>query len=140
MRKVVTTVLTGLLASFLSVCGAMSAEITSLRGDVGLTDESKMFASKKQRKMEGGFDRAWKLQPPTIPHSVEKDRITLKENTCMRCHSEANYEKEKAPKIGDSHYVDRDGKELPTFSKRRYFCDQCHVPQKDAAPLVENTF
>ena len=25
-------------------------------------------------------------------------------------------------------------------SARRYFCTQCHVPQADAQPLVENTF
>ncbi|BAN97353.1 hypothetical protein E05_25870 [Plautia stali symbiont] len=27
-----------------------------------------------------------------------------------------------------------------TVSPRRYFCLQCHVPQTDAKPVVENTF
>ena len=26
------------------------------------------------------------------------------------------------------------------MSPRRYFCNQCHVPQSDAKPLVGNTF
>ncbi|MCB1961304.1 MAG: nitrate reductase cytochrome c-type subunit, partial [Rhodocyclaceae bacterium] len=29
---------------------------------------------------------------------------------------------------------------LSNISPRRYFCNQCHVPQFDAKPLVENTF
>jgi cytochrome c-type protein NapB len=35
---------------------------------------------------------------------------------------------------------DRDGEELSSVSPRRYFCNQCHVPQSDAKPLVGNTF
>ena len=42
--------------------------------------------------------------------------------------------------VAKSHYLDRDGKELPSISTRRYFCLQCHVPQFDAEPLVQNTF
>ena len=90
--------------------------------------------------MEGGFDRSWELQPPSIPHSIEKDRISLQENTCMTCHSKENFEKEKAPEIAESHYVARDGSTLDKPSSRRYFCNQCHTPQADLAPLVENTF
>ena len=47
--------------------------------------------------------------------------------------------KEKAPKVGDSHYITRDGKTQDTISMRRYFCSQCHVPQVKSEPLVENT-
>ena len=58
----------------------------------------------------------------------------------MRCHSAANHEKEKAPAISKTHYVTRDKKVLDKLSSRRYFCNQCHVPQADIKPLVENTF
>ena len=36
--------------------------------------------------------------------------------------------------------LDRDGKELPNISARRYFCLQCHIPQYDATPLVGNSY
>lgn len=42
--------------------------------------------------------------------------------------------------MAKSHYLDRDGKELPNISTQRYFCLQCHVPQYDAPPLVGNSF
>jgi cytochrome c-type protein NapB len=36
--------------------------------------------------------------------------------------------------------MDSDGNVLSNVAPRRYFCLQCHVPQTDAAPIVENTF
>ena len=36
--------------------------------------------------------------------------------------------------------MNRDGNFLAEISPRRYFCNQCHVTQVDAEPLVENTF
>lgn len=85
--------------------------------------------------------RTFTSQPPVIPHAVENfDEITLEENQCLTCHSAANYQKKKAPKIGDSHFRDREGKVLPEASAARHNCVQCHVPQVDAPPLVENDF
>lgn len=85
--------------------------------------------------------RTFNSQPPVIPHAVENfDEITLEENQCLTCHSTANYQKKKAPKIGDSHFRDREGKVLPETSALRHNCVQCHVPQVDAPPLVENDF
>lgn len=75
-----------------------------------------------------------------IPHKIDKDTINLKTNTCMKCHSEKTYLQKKAPKAGDSHYVSRDGKVLETISSRRYFCNQCHAPQLNAEPIVNNEF
>ena len=42
--------------------------------------------------------------------------------------------------ISVTHYMDRDGNFLADVSPRRYFCNQCHVEQTDARPLVENQF
>ncbi|MFQ5643480.1 MAG: nitrate reductase cytochrome c-type subunit [Thiogranum sp.] len=139
MKKLLMMTLAGLFL-FGTFSTAVPADTESLRGARDMDKLSPMFAKKKQLKQEGGFERSWKTAPPGIPHSIEKDRINLKENTCLKCHSAANYKKEKAPKLGDSHFLTRDGKELDKASKRRYFCNQCHVPQVDAAPLVENTF
>ncbi len=119
---------------------AYSNDITSLRGSNELDKGALEIEKKKQMKKQGGFDRAWKLQPPTIPHDIDKDEISLKGNTCMKCHSKQNFEKEKAPEIAESHYINRNGKVLEKPSTRRWFCNQCHVPQVEAKPLVDNTF
>ncbi len=42
--------------------------------------------------------------------------------------------------ISVTHFQNRDGNFLAELSPRRYFCLQCHVPQAELKPLVENTF
>jgi len=128
-----------LLQAPLAISGD-ATKVSSLRGNNALDAEAKPIAKKKQLKSGDGIERNWELQPPSIPHDISKDRITLKGNTCMKCHSEANHEKEKAPAVSKSHYVTRDMKVLNKLSSRRYFCNQCHAPQADVDPLVENTF
>ena len=119
---------------------AVSGSVVSLRGDQGIDAMSKKPERTKVMAVEGGIERSFEKQPPMVPHKVDKYRIDLRNNGCMKCHSEKTYEREKAPKIGDSHYVTRDGKTQDTLSSRRYFCNQCHAPQMNAEPLVQNTF
>jgi len=42
--------------------------------------------------------------------------------------------------ISITHFMDRDGQFLATISPRRYFCEQCHVPQHVVKAPVPNTF
>ncbi len=85
--------------------------------------------------------RTFRDQPPVISHALENfDEISLEENQCLTCHGADTYKQKKAPKVGDSHFVDRDGKMLPAASAARHNCTQCHVPQVDAPPLVGNDF
>ncbi|CAG1000019.1 partial cytochrome c-type protein NapB, partial [Rhodocyclaceae bacterium] len=85
--------------------------------------------------------RTYAEQPPVIPHALDNfDDINLEENQCMSCHSPAKYQEKKAPKVGDSHFLDRNGNKLADVSMLRHNCTQCHVPQVDAPPLVENRF
>ena len=119
---------------------AIGDDVVSLRGANDLAKEAKMFDKKKVVSQEGGFKRAWKLQPPSIPHSIEKDRINLEENTCLSCHSPETYKEKKAVKIGDSHFIAADGSKSDKVNGRRYFCIQCHAPLNNATPLVKNTF
>ncbi len=42
--------------------------------------------------------------------------------------------------ISVTHFMDREGQVLSSVTPRRYFCNQCHVPQLDAKPLVGNDF
>ncbi len=86
------------------------------------------------------LERAYRQQPPLVPHTVEKYEIDLKVNQCLRCHEWPYSDQEKAPKISDLHYIDRNGVRQDTVNGNRYVCTQCHVPQVDAKPLVENKF
>lgn len=139
MRKTFIAMVTGLCVA-VAATSVVAANVASLRGDKSGDMASEMFDKKRVVTKEGGFARSWKLQPPSIPHKISKERINLQENTCMRCHSEEAYKKEKAPKVGDTHFLDMDGKKLEKLSARRYFCVQCHTTQVDAKPLVENVF
>lgn len=95
---------------------------------------------RKQSTPDGGFDRAYRQQPPLIPHKVAGYQITTTNNKCMECHDWPGHIKAKAPKVSETHYVDRQGARLDEIAGTRYFCQQCHVPQVDAPPLVENSF
>ena len=117
-----------------------TVKVFSLRGDLALDKEANPIKKMKQVKVDGGIEKNWELQPPSIPHDISKETITLKGNTCIRCHSKENHEKEKAPAVAESHYKTRDGKTLKKVSSRRWFCTQCHTAQADTKPLVENTF
>jgi cytochrome c-type protein NapB len=110
------------------------------RKDLALDAGSAPTERRKVEVVQGGITRSYKEQPPMIPHAIEKYEISLRINGCLKCHSEETYQTEKAPKLGDSHYLDRDGKKLDKLSMRRYFCTQCHAVQFDGVPLVDNAF
>ena len=84
--------------------------------------------------------RAYPMQPPTIPHSIDNYQIDKNSNRCLLCHARANADKFQAPPVSVTHYMDRNDQFLATISPRRYFCNQCHVVQTDAKPLVANNF
>ncbi len=139
MKKSVTTLLVTL--SVMLFAGSLFASsVQSLRGSNALAADAEKPNKQKVVSQKGGFKRSYKQQPPMVPHKVDKYRISLKNNGCMKCHSEKTYKREKAPKAGDSHYVTRDGKTLKKVSARRYFCNQCHATQMNGTPLVQNNF
>jgi len=84
--------------------------------------------------------RAYPMQPPTIPHKTDGYQLDLNANKCMSCHSRRRSEESQAPMVSVTHYQDRDGNFLADISARRYFCEQCHVVQNDVAPLLTNEF
>ena len=84
--------------------------------------------------------RAYPMQPPTIPHAIDGYPLDRNANKCMICHSVSTAAQFQAPPVSVTHYMDRDGNFLAAISPRRYFCNQCHVVQADAKPLVPNEF
>ncbi|MDV5168940.1 nitrate reductase cytochrome c-type subunit [Photobacterium rosenbergii] len=84
--------------------------------------------------------RNYPMQPPVIPHKIDNYQVDLNANKCMACHARSRVEETQARMISVTHYMDRDGNFLAELSPRRYFCEQCHVVQTDAKPLVGTSF
>lgn len=119
---------------------AIGEGIVSERGNVGLEDEAPAAEAKQYAKDGNVIPRDYVQQPPLIPHKVEGYIISPRSNKCLSCHSWANAKESGATKISQTHFEDRDRNVLANISARRYFCTQCHVPQVNAPPLIENTF
>jgi nitrate reductase (cytochrome), electron transfer subunit len=115
-------------------------EIKSLRGDIALDENSAESEMKNWQLDRDPIPRDHVKQPPLIPHKTDGYTINLKFNKCMSCHSWTKYKDAGATKISHSHFEDRENNVTANVAARRYFCTQCHVPQVDAKPLVENTF
>ena len=114
--------------------------VTSLRGINDLDASSNEVLVKKNIADREPIERDYVQQPPLIPHKITGYKINIKFNKCLTCHSWANYKEAGATKISQTHFADRDSQVMANVAARRYFCTQCHVPQADAKPLVENTF
>jgi cytochrome c-type protein NapB len=133
MKRIVITACAALLVAPL----VASAGVKGLRSNdlAAGADESQRV---KVVEEKGGFARTYDKQPPLIPHTIDKDEINLKVNTCLsQCHEEG---KKKAPKPLESHYTNREGQKSDKVVAGRYNCTQCHATMTDAKPLVDNVF
>ena len=115
-------------------------DVNSLRGNQPIEATSNDAGMMKWQDDREPIERDYVQQPPLIPHDVKGYVINVKFNKCLTCHSWANYKEAGATKISQTHFNDRENNVLANIAPRRYFCVQCHVPQVDAPPLVENTF
>lgn len=142
MHKMLTVLIgIAVLAALSLVLPAVAqSTIESLRGPTPLTDTPPVQDIHKQNTSSGRFARAYRQQPPLIPHRVDKYQIDLNANQCMRCHDWPFHVEEGATKISETHYFDRNGVALDRVAGTRWFCTQCHVPQTDSRALVPSTF
>ena len=139
MRKH-TLVLLVVATAALLFHSVVAAEVKSLRGETALDDSGSAAEVKQYLKDNKPIARDYLQQPPLIPHKIDGYLINIKHNKCLSCHSWKNYREHNATKISQTHFESRDGAVLSNVSARRYFCTQCHVPQIDGRPLVDNTF
>lgn len=114
--------------------------LESLRGISELEATNKAPDLKKFNRDEEPVVRNYVQQPPVIPHKVRGYKVDLRSNKCLSCHSWDKYKEAGATKVSLTHFETRDGHALADISPRRYFCLQCHVPQAESKPLVENTY
>lgn len=113
--------------------------LESLRGSTRLED-TRAADNMKKYPREHTLESNYVYQPPLIPHNIRNYEVSLNANKCLACHSWKNAKEMGATKISVTHFVNREDAVLADVSPRRYFCLQCHVPQADAQPLVENEF
>ena len=126
----------------LSLSSPLAAQdgIATMRKGAPLSEQPAAPIMPKVSNQDLRRTRNYPEQPPTIPHSIRDYRVDLNSNKCLSCHSRKATGETQAPMVSVTHYMDRDGQSLATVSSRRYFCLQCHVPQLEARPIVENEF
>jgi cytochrome c-type protein NapB len=114
--------------------------LDAMRRGIPLDKEAAPLPMARTENADIKRKRAYPDQPPTIPHAIDGYQIDKNSNRCMLCHSRANADTFQAPMVSVTHFLDRDGQVLASVSPRRYFCNQCHIVQTDAKPLVESGF
>jgi cytochrome c-type protein NapB len=138
MKTSTRFVVAAALAAGLWGC-AQFAGVSTLRGaDAATVDqapaESKQYAGRRPGS-GAPIARTFQEQPPLVPHAIDNfDEITVSDNQCLECHSPEAAPAKKAPKVADSHLAGK------AVRLERYQCNNCHVPQVDAKPLVPNHF
>ena len=132
-----------LAAAILTVAlsGVVMAEtFSALRGSTPLNQEGSPPALTPEQNTSVREPRNYPEQPPVIPHSTEGYEVSINANKCLSCHARTRVHESQAPMISITHFIDRDGQFLASISPRRYFCTECHVPQHNVRPPVENDF
>ena len=129
-----------LAAAVTTVLAFADGLIDPLRGDVPTPDETRPPPLSNQENKDVRRVRSHPMQPPTIPHKIDGYQLDKSVNRCLFCHARTRIEETKAIPLSVTHYMDRDGNVRGDVSPRRYFCTQCHVPQDEVKPLVENRF
>ena len=135
----------GLVTFLLAACAAATAiaqgTLTdALRGTTPVADPTKPPPLGNPENKDIRRERSYSMQPPTIPHKIDNYQVDKNVNMCLNCHARGRAPLTQAVAVSVSHYMDRDGNFLAEVSPRRYFCEQCHVAQLEAKPLVENRF
>ncbi|MEH6822837.1 MAG: nitrate reductase cytochrome c-type subunit [Motiliproteus sp.] len=143
MKKTTVVLSAALTLGSLSLSYAAFAGIgglESLRGVQELDVTKKATEMRKNNDSDILVKRNYVQQPPVIPHDIRNYKVDLRSNKCLSCHSWDRYKESGATKVSLTHFNTRDGHALADISPRRYFCQQCHVPQANAKPLIENTY
>jgi nitrate reductase (cytochrome), electron transfer subunit len=142
MRKILLALsfaaLTGLSALALAQTG--DGLVHGLRGTAPLDREPAAPVMPKMNNDDQKRTRAFAMQPPVIPHQIENYQVDRNFNKCMSCHARDRVGESQAPMVSVTHYIDRDNNFRSEISPRRYFCNQCHVPQMEVKVPVGNTY
>lgn len=128
----------GLMLALFSLPGL--AQPDPLRGPAAFEESARTPPLVNAENNDRKRVRSYAMQPPTIPHKTDNYQVDRFANKCMTCHARTRAGETQATPVSITHYVDRDGNFLADVSPRRYFCEQCHVVQMQAEPVVKNRF
>jgi cytochrome c-type protein NapB len=137
-RLMIKIVIATLLFSTAAI--AAENEIATLRDKTKIDQQKEPNTIPKVVNKDIKKARNYPMQPPIIPHTIRSYEVNLNNNKCLSCHSRQRTEESQAPMVSVTHFMNRDGNFLAEISPRRYFCNQCHVTQLDAKPLIDNDF
>lgn len=118
----------------------VAQSVDPMRGRTPVGDESRPPPMHPVENKDQRRERAYSMQPPTIPHKIDGYQVDKRFNRCLDCHAREKAFDSRAVPLSVTHYMDRNGNVLGEVSPRRYFCNQCHVAQVEAKPLVPNDF
>ena len=118
---------------------SMAQAVQSIRG-ADVAENDLQVGNFRPMPDQAPIERDFVQQPPLIPHTIESYIVSKEFNKCMDCHAWSRAGEAKATKISITHFKSREGAEMSSVAPNRYFCNQCHVSQTDAKPLVGNTF
>ncbi len=138
MKKLLIALL--MLANFANAAFAAEGVHDAMRGPTALDQTTVPPPLVNPDNSDIRRSRNFAMQPPVIPHKVEGYQLDKNANRCMMCHARTRTQESQAPMISVTHFMDRDGNFLAELSPRRYFCMQCHVPQANVNPLIDNKF
>lgn len=127
-----------LALALVAVAGFAAAETQSL--SLEKLPENVAPAYTNVQKDVGNIPTTFPFQPPLVPHSIRGLQVTKNTNQCLGCHAPEVASTTGATRVPASHFFDRDGKPVSGTSPGRYFCLQCHVPQTDVNPIIQNKF
>ncbi len=139
MKKFLATLLLLPMLAF-AAPGDNSGVHDAMRGNTPLNQASNPPPLLNPDNSDVRRQRNYAMQPPVIPHKIEGYQVDKNANRCMMCHARTRTQESQAPMISVTHFMDRQGNFLAELSPRRYFCMQCHVPQADVKPLIDNKF
>jgi len=135
------TIVASVIFAAAAAVSAMAAEpIATMRGAAQLTENAEPPRMADWNDTDKREVRNYPEQPPIIPHKIDGYVVDRNSNKCLSCHARSRTGESGAPMVSITHFMDRDGQFRASISPRRYFCNQCHVPQQQVSPMVENTF
>lgn len=140
MMKALACYLLATVCMVVALPASAQKALDNMRGPTPLAQTVKPAPIVNPDNSDVRRNRNYAMQPPVIPHKIENYQTDKNANRCMMCHARTRTQESQAPMISVTHFQNRDGNFLAELSPRRYFCLQCHVPQANLTPLVENKF
>jgi len=89
------------------------------------------------------IERSFENSPPLIPHDLTGMLpIAITGNLCLGCHMPEEAVRSGATPVPRSHLMKLSTKEdlQGKLDNERYNCMECHVPQVEINPPIQNTF